>query len=59
MAIDQPIVVYTKDDKEKHATKAEMDELTEAWEKKHKTSRVGKHISLNDYFNDNLSNIKG
>ena len=54
MAIDQPTIVYLKDNKGKHASKAEIDELTEAWEKKHKPSRVGQEISLNDYFNNDI-----
>lgn len=54
MAIDQPTIVYTKDNDNKHASKAEIDELTEAWEKKHKKSRVGRKISLNDYFNNDI-----
>lgn len=54
MAIDQPTIVYLKDNKGKHASKAEIDELTEAWEKKHKASRVGQEISLNDYFNNDI-----
>lgn len=56
MAIDQPTIVYLKDNDGKHASKAEIDELTEAWEKKHKTSRVGKTISLNDYLNNDITN---
>lgn len=56
MAIDQPTIVYLKDNKSKHASKAEIDELTEAWEKKHKRSRVGKQISLNEYFNNDITN---
>lgn len=54
MVIDQPIIVYTKDNGNKHASKSEIDELTEAWEKKHKASRVGREISLNDYFNNDI-----
>lgn len=56
MAIDQPTIVYLKDNKGKHASKAEIDELTEAWEKKHQQSRVGRQISLNDYFNNEVTN---
>lgn len=56
MAIDQPTIVYLKDNNSKHASKAEIDELTEAWEKKHKHSRVGKQISLNEYFNNDITN---
>lgn len=56
MAIDQPTIVYLKNNKSKHASKAEIDELTEAWEKKHKRSRVGKQISLNEYFNNDITN---
>lgn len=56
MAIDQPTIVYPKDNDGKHASKAEMDELTEAWEKKHKQSRVGKKISLNEYFDNDITN---
>nr|WP_314662032.1 hypothetical protein [uncultured Prevotella sp.] len=54
MAIDQPTIVYLKDKDSKHASKAEIDELTEEWEKKHKKSRVGQKISLNDYFNNDI-----
>ena len=54
MAIDQPTIVYPKKNDGKHASKSEIDELTEAWEKKHKASRVGREISLNDYFNNDI-----
>lgn len=54
MAIDQPTIVYPKKNDSKHASKAEIDELTKAWEKKHKTSRAGREISLNDYFNNDI-----
>ena len=54
MAIDQPTIVYPKKNDGKYASKAEIDELTEAWEKKHKDLRVGREISLNDYFNNDI-----
>ena len=54
MAIDQPTIVYPKKNDGKHASKSEIDELTKAWEKKHKASRVGREISLNDYFNNDI-----
>ena len=54
MAIDQPTIVYPKKNDVKHASKSEIDELTDAWEKNHKTSRVGREISLEDYFNNDI-----
>ncbi len=59
MAIDQPTIVYLKDNKGKHASKAEIDELTEAWERKHRQSRAGKQISLNEYFSNDITNENG
>ena len=59
MAIDQPTIVYLKDNKGKHASKAEIDELTEAWERKHRQSRAGKTISLNEYFSNDITNENG
>jgi len=57
MAIDLPMVVYPKNRKEKSTTIAEMDALTEAWEKKHKASRVGETISIGDFLDSNLERI--
>ena len=56
MAIDQPTLVYPKEKKAGHASKVEMDELTAAWEEKHKHSRVGQQISLNEYFSNDIIN---
>lgn len=55
MAIDQPVIVYRKEKKGGHASKAEMDEITEAWERKHRQSRAGRRISLNEYFNNGVT----
>lgn len=55
MVVDQPLIVYPKDDEGEHASKDEMEALTEAWEQKHKKSRVGEKISLGDYLNKNIT----
>ena len=54
MAIDQPTIVYLRDKTDKHASKSEIEELTEAWEARHSQSRAGKRISLNDYFSNDI-----
>lgn len=60
MTIDQPLVVYPKDDdnKPKEHTQKKMDDFYERWAAKKKgTTLAGKKISLGDYLNNkNLNN---
>lgn len=55
MVMDQPVMTYKKDKKSSKSlfgTKAEVDEmeqLTDAWEARHKESMVGKKINLGEF----------
>ena len=54
MAMDQPTITYIDKSPKKggfasRAEVKELDELTKAWEEKHKESRVGKQISLGGF----------
>lgn len=48
MIADQPVINYKKD-KEKKATKKDMDALYDKWNAERGESMVGKTISLDDF----------
>lgn len=52
MILDQPTIVYHKEDKSDSHSKKEMDSLFDKWKAKHK-SLSGEKISLSDYLNNN------
>ena len=57
MTIDQPLVVYPKDDdnKPKEHTQKKMDDFYERWAAKKKgTTMAGKKISLGDYLSNKI-----
>ena len=56
MTIDQPLVVYPKDDnKPVEHSKKKMDEMYERWvAKKNGSTLTGKKISLGDYLNNKI-----